>query len=53
MAGHSRPKNGVDLLAYAPAIPILGQRDAPGIGMPATSAGMTWDGVIHANLDLL
>jgi hypothetical protein len=40
MAGHSRSKNGVASLAYAPAIHVF----SPGahkVWMPATSAGMT------------
>jgi hypothetical protein len=41
MAGHSRLKNGVAPLAYDPAILIHVARCALGIGMPATSAGMT------------
>jgi hypothetical protein len=37
MAGHSRPKDGVALLAYVPAIHVFGAK----AWMPATSAGMT------------
>jgi hypothetical protein len=40
MAGHSRSKNGVALLAYDPAIHAFLSFDKA--WMPATSAGMTW-----------
>ena len=42
MAGHSRPKDGVALLAYVPAIPVFVARKA---WMPGTRPGMTWLGL--------
>jgi hypothetical protein len=41
MAGHSRSKNGVASLAYAPAIHVLSCCSSAKPWMPATSAGMT------------
>lgn len=41
MAGHSRPKDGVALLAYDPAIHVLLRSMASEPWMPGTSPGMT------------
>jgi hypothetical protein len=41
MAGQSRSKNGVALLAYVPGHPRLSSGNAAKTWMPATSAGMT------------
>ena len=41
MARHSRSKNGVASLAYAPAIHAFTATERDQTWMPATSAGMT------------
>jgi hypothetical protein len=50
MAGHSRSKNGVALLACIPAVHVSLVHDEAKTWMPATSAGMTWGLLNHATV---
>jgi hypothetical protein len=52
MAGHSRPKDGVALLAYVPAIHALPYFAAKA-WMPGTRPGMTAERLVRINWKML